>query len=89
MHGTPVIYFKSLNRPFTVLGVDRSLFYLFVAIGLAIAFSARLALVMDVVAGMVVTIQRFFRKKVKKKLKKYLTRILGIFCIFLCDELLG
>jgi type IV secretory pathway TrbD component len=53
MHGTPVIYFKSLNRPFTVLGVDRSLFYLFVGIGLAIAFSARLALVMDVVAGVV------------------------------------
>jgi len=53
MHGTPVTYFKSLNRPFTVLGVDRSLFYLFVGIGLAIAFSARLALVMDVVAGMV------------------------------------
>lgn len=51
MHGTPVTYFKSLNRPFTVLGVDRSLFYLFVAMGLAIAFSARLSWVMDGVAG--------------------------------------
>jgi type IV secretion system protein TrbD len=53
MHGTPVIYFKSLNRPFTVLGVDRSLFYLFVGLCLAIAFSARLSLMMDAVAGLV------------------------------------
>jgi len=53
MHGTPALYFKSLNRPFTVLGVDRSLFYLFVGICLAIAFSARLSPVMDMVAGIV------------------------------------
>ena len=53
MRGTPIIYFKSLNRPFTVMGVDRSLFYLFVALGLAIAFSARLSLMMDAVAGLV------------------------------------
>ena len=53
MRGTPVTYFKSLNRPFTVLGVDRSLFYLFVGLCLAIAFSARLSLVMDVVAGLI------------------------------------
>lgn len=51
MQGTSALYFKSLNRPFTVLGVDRSLFYLFVGLCLAIAFSARLSLVMDVVAG--------------------------------------
>jgi len=53
MHGTPGVYFKSLNRPFTVLGVDRSLFYLFVGLCLAIAFSARLSLVMDAIAGLV------------------------------------
>lgn len=53
MRGTPVIYFKSLNRPFTVLGVDRSLFYLFVGLCLAIAFSARLSWVMDIVAGLI------------------------------------
>lgn len=53
MQGTPVIYFKSLNRSFTVFGVDRSLFYLFVGICLAMAFSARLSFTMDVVAGVV------------------------------------
>ncbi len=53
MRGTPVTYFKSLNRPFTVLGVDRSLFYLFIGLCLAIAFSARLSLAMDMVAGFV------------------------------------
>jgi type IV secretory pathway TrbD component len=51
MHGTPAIYFTALNRHFTVCGVDRSLFYLFVGISLAIAFSARLSLGMGVVAG--------------------------------------
>ena len=53
MRGTPALYFKSLNRPFTVLGVDRALFYLFVGLCLAIAFSARLSPVMDIVAGVV------------------------------------
>ncbi len=53
MQGTPALYFKSLNRPFTVLGVDRALFYLFVGLSLAIAFSSRLSPVMDVVAGVV------------------------------------
>ena len=53
MRGTPVTYFKSLNRPFTVLGVDRSLFYVFVGLCLAIAFSARLSVTMDIVAGLV------------------------------------
>lgn len=48
--GTPAIYFKSLNRPFNVMGVERQLFFLFVGICLPIAFSARLSLVMDVVA---------------------------------------
>ena len=53
MHGTPIIYFKSLNRPFTVLGVDRSLFYVCVGLCLAIAFSARLSLIMDGIAGLI------------------------------------
>lgn len=53
MRGTPVLYFTALNRPFTVCGVDRSLFYLFVGIGLAIAFSARLSFAMDIIAGAV------------------------------------
>ena len=53
MRGTPVTYFKSLNRPFTVLGVDRALFYVFVGLCLAIAFSARLSPMMDVIAGVV------------------------------------
>lgn len=44
------VYFQSLNRPFTVLGVDRSLFFLFVGLCLPIAFSARLALLIDAVA---------------------------------------
>lgn len=50
MRGTSAIYFTALNRHFTVCGVERSLFYLFVGIGLAIAFSARLSLGMDIVA---------------------------------------
>jgi len=53
MRGTPITYFKSLNRSFTVLGVDRSLFYLFVGLCLAIAFSARLSIMMNMVAGLV------------------------------------
>jgi len=52
MHGTPVIYFKSLNRTFNVLGVDRQLFFLFVGLCLPIAFSARLAPIMDGMAVM-------------------------------------
>ena len=50
LRGTPAIYFKSLNRPFNILGVDRQLFYLFVGLCLPIAFSARLALFMDAAA---------------------------------------
>jgi len=52
MQGTPVIYFKSLNRIFNVLGVDRQLFFLFVGLCLPIAFSARLAPIMDGTAVM-------------------------------------
>lgn len=50
MRGTSAIYFKSLNRHFNVLGVDRQLFFLFVGISLPIAFSARLVPIMDGVA---------------------------------------
>jgi len=50
MRGTPTIYFQSLNRPFTVLGVDRQLFFLFVGLSLPIAFSARLRPLMDLTA---------------------------------------
>jgi len=50
MRGSPTIYFQSLNRPFTVLGVDRQLFFLFVGLTLPIAFAARLSPIMDVVA---------------------------------------
>lgn len=50
MRGTPVLYFKSLNRPFHVLGVDRQLFYLIIGLCLPIAFSGRLSLLMDSLA---------------------------------------
>lgn len=50
LRGTPSIYFKSLNRTFNVLGVDKQLFFLFVGLCLPIAFSARLKIGMDIVA---------------------------------------
>jgi type IV secretory pathway TrbD component len=50
MKGTPAIYFKSLNRHFNVLGVDRQLFYLIVGVSLPIAFSGRLMVLADIVA---------------------------------------
>ena len=50
MRGTPAVYFKSLNRPFNVLGVDKQLFYLIVGLSLPVAFSARLTLLMDGIA---------------------------------------
>ncbi|MBV9576350.1 MAG: VirB3 family type IV secretion system protein [Gammaproteobacteria bacterium] len=50
MRGTSSIYFKSLNRHFTILGVDKQLFFLFVGISLPIAISARLDLLMDIIA---------------------------------------
>jgi type IV secretory pathway TrbD component len=50
MRGTSAIFFKSLNRYFNVLGVDRQLFFLFVGLSLPIAFSARLVPMMDGVA---------------------------------------
>jgi type IV secretory pathway TrbD component len=50
MRGTPSHYFKSLNRPFNILGVDQQLFYLFLGLCMPIPFSARLSPVMDGVA---------------------------------------
>jgi type IV secretion system protein TrbD len=53
MRGTPTIYFKSLNRPFNILGVDKSLFYLSIGFCLPIAFSARLVPIMDGIAVLI------------------------------------
>lgn len=50
--GTGMPYFKSLNRPFLILGVDRSLFFLLLGLCLPIAFSGHLALLMDGVAAL-------------------------------------
>ncbi|MBS0359326.1 MAG: VirB3 family type IV secretion system protein [Proteobacteria bacterium] len=50
MRGTSAPYFKSLNRTFHILGVNRELFFLFVGLCLPIAFSARLIPMMDIVA---------------------------------------
>lgn len=47
MRGTSANYFKSLNRHFNVLGVDRKLFYLILAMCLPIAVSARFVPLMD------------------------------------------
>jgi hypothetical protein len=51
MPGTSTLYFHSLNRPFTVLGVDRSFFYLCVGLCVPIAFSGHLMPLMDTIAG--------------------------------------
>jgi type IV secretory pathway TrbD component len=53
MRGTSAVFFKSLNRNFTVMGVDRQLFFLFVGLCLPIAFSARLTPLMDLIAGVI------------------------------------
>lgn len=50
MRGAPAIFFKSLNRNFTVMGVERQLFFLCVGLCLPIAFSARLVPTMDLMA---------------------------------------
>ncbi len=53
IRGTPATYFKSLNRTFNLLGVDKALFYLSIGICMPIAFSARLIPVMDGIAAIV------------------------------------
>lgn len=51
MRGTPTVFYQSLNRPFHVLGVDRPLFYIFVALCLPLAFASRLNIKMDLIAA--------------------------------------
>lgn len=53
MRGTPATYFKSLNRHFNILGVDKALFYLAIGICMPIAFSARLIPIMDGIAAII------------------------------------
>lgn len=50
--GTQTAYFKSLNRPMLILGIDRSLFFLLVGLCLPIAFSGHLGPLMDIIAGL-------------------------------------
>jgi type IV secretory pathway TrbD component len=50
MRGTAALYFKSLNRTFTVMGVDRQIFFLIIGLCLPIAFSGRLSPSMDAIS---------------------------------------
>ncbi len=50
MRGTPTIFYRSLNRKFHVFGVDRSMFYIFVALCLPLIFAGRLSLKVDLIA---------------------------------------
>jgi type IV secretory pathway TrbD component len=53
MRGDAAPYFKSLNRPFLVMGVERSLFYLLIGLCLPIAFSGRFRPWMDLMTVLV------------------------------------
>lgn len=53
--GTSIPYFKSFNRPMLVLGVDRSLFFLLVALCMPIAVSGHFSPLMDLTAALVFT----------------------------------
>jgi type IV secretory pathway TrbD component len=44
------LYFKSLNRQFQIIGIDRKLFFLLLGLCAPIAYSARFSFSMDVVA---------------------------------------
>lgn len=46
------LYFKSLNRQFHIMGIDRQLFFLLLGLCAPIAYSARFSVVMDLIAGM-------------------------------------
>lgn len=48
MQGTPLLYFTSLNRPFTLMGVERSLFFLILGLCLPLVMSGRLLPMADV-----------------------------------------
>jgi type IV secretory pathway TrbD component len=47
---SPALYFKSLNRPILIMGVDRSLFFLLMALCLPVAFSGHFQWLMDLIA---------------------------------------
>jgi type IV secretory pathway TrbD component len=51
--GTSVLYFKSLNRQFYILGIDRQLFFLLLGLCVPIAYSARFDPMMDILAVVV------------------------------------
>ena len=53
--GTFIPYFKSFNRPMLVLGVDRSLFFLLVALCMPIAVSGHFSPLMDLTTALVFT----------------------------------
>ena len=91
MRGTAALYFKSLNRNFTVMGVDREIFFLFVGLSVPVAFSGHLAPLMDVIAiviflllytiGIMVTradpqILKIYRRHIHYK--KYYSSVPGI-----------
>lgn len=91
MRGSSAIYFKSLNRHFTILGVDRQVFFLLVGLCLPIAFSGHLAPSMDgiafgifmvlYIAGVLITrtdpqIVSIYRRHIHYK--KYYKNIAGI-----------
>ncbi|MDX2165085.1 MAG: VirB3 family type IV secretion system protein [Gammaproteobacteria bacterium] len=44
------LYFKSLNRQFQIIGIDRQLFFLLLGLCAPIAYSARFSFGMDIVA---------------------------------------
>lgn len=50
MRGTPAIYYKALNRPFYILGVEKELFFINIGLSVAIAMAAKFSLLMDLIA---------------------------------------
>lgn len=50
--GGEALYFKSLNRPFYIMGIDRKLFFLLLGLCAPIAYSARFSFEMDIVASL-------------------------------------
>lgn len=53
MRGTPVLFFGSLNRRFHILGVERQLFFLIIALTMPIAMSAKFRPLMDIMAAVI------------------------------------
>lgn len=52
MQGTPAMYFKALNRPHQVMGVEKSLFFINLMLATSLIFTAMFAWPM-VIAGVV------------------------------------